>query len=128
MHAQVKLKKQAWEKVYEVRGADNPPLRKDKVYPNETIERLDNTPEALDWLRGYVRAKLIESGASFNPKQFESLVAHIVGDAWKQYDSIYFANLELNHAIEFARKHPYVSPFRRYLEMRAQLREEPTSL
>jgi len=70
------------------------------------LVELDHTPEAYERLRQYVQEKLLASGAideyHANPEIPDSIAAHIVADAWRQYDRKKYADM----GIELAVKHP----------------------
>lgn len=70
-----------------------------------TDYRSDYSPEAFDRLRSYVQKKLLDSGVipehEANPVDPYSLAARIVGDAWRQQDPYYFADLDIARAVRF---------------------------
>jgi len=84
----------------------------------------DSSPEALEQLRKYVQERLLASGViddyNANPVNPDSVAAHIVADAWRQYDRKYYADL----GIEFAIKYPPAAINHNRFSLRAFIKDK----
>lgn len=94
-HRQCQICKVAWDRIYQY------PDGKVRIHKPES----PSSPEAFERLRRYVQEKLLESKAireeDTNPVNPESVAARIVGDAWRQPNPYYFADLGIEQAVKF---------------------------
>jgi len=83
----------------------------------------DSSSVALEQLRKYVQERLLASGViddyNANPANPDSVAAHIVADAWRQYDRKYYADM----GIEFAIKYPPSAISHNRFSLRAFIKE-----
>jgi len=79
---------------------------------------LDHTPEAFEKLRQYVQEKLLAGGIDpyhANPVDPYSIAAHIVADAWRQFDRKKYADMGIEQAI----KHPPATIDNKHFSLRS---------
>jgi hypothetical protein len=86
------------------------------------LVQLDNTPEAHERLRQYVQERLRASGVDeyhANPVNPDSVAAHIVADAWRQYDRKKYADMGIEQAI----KYPPLTIDNKHFSLRSFIKE-----
>jgi len=86
------------------------------------LVQLDSTPEAHERLRQYVQARLRASGVDeyhSNPVNPDSVAAHIVADAWRQYDRKKYADMGIEQAI----KYPPLTIDNKHFSLRSFIKE-----
>jgi hypothetical protein len=73
--------------------------------PQFANSRIDASPEAFERLRLYVKERLLKSGViskeEADPVNPNSVAAHIVAEAWRQYNRKFYADMNIVEAIKF---------------------------
>lgn len=87
------------------------------------LVQLDSTSEAFERLRQYVQYRLRALGVideyHSNPLHPDSVAAHIVADAWRQYDRKKYADMGIEHAV----KHPSATIDNKHFSLRTFIKE-----